>query len=122
MTQPEDFSALHYASFNGNLEMCQMLIDEGADKYVNNKVGLNLLHVAAQGGRPSTLYYFHKILGLNILEQDHKGSTTLHWAIYSLEELATVYILAWLDVNDLSQRDNEGFTAMHLAIRSCEQL
>ena len=25
------FVALHFASFNGNLEICQMLIEEGAD-------------------------------------------------------------------------------------------
>lgn len=46
-TVKEEFSALHFASFNGNIEMCQMLLEEGANKYTLNKHGLNCLHVAA---------------------------------------------------------------------------
>lgn len=30
-TLKEEFAAIHFASFNGNLEICQMLIDEKAD-------------------------------------------------------------------------------------------
>ena len=48
-TVKEEFAALHFASFNGNIEVCQMLLEEGADKYILNKHGLNCMHVAAQG-------------------------------------------------------------------------
>ena len=56
------FVALHFASFNGNVEICQMLIDEGADIALVNSYGLNCLHFGAQGDQPSTLYFFHKVL------------------------------------------------------------
>ena len=46
-TCDEEFSAIHYSSFNGNIEICQMLIDEGCDYMVQNKHGLNCLHIAA---------------------------------------------------------------------------
>lgn len=69
-----------------------------------------------------SLYYFHKILKLNINEKDHRGSTPLHWAIFSCSELAMVYILAWLSVAELSTRDDEGYTAMHLAIKTSDKL
>jgi ankyrin repeat protein len=99
-----------------------MLIEEGADKYATNKHGLNCLHIASQGDQPVSLYYFHKMLMLNINEKDHRGSTPLHWAIFSCSELAMVYILAWLSVEELSTRDDEGYTAMHLAIKTSDKL
>lgn len=79
----ERFAAIHFASFNGNIEIAQMLIDEGASKHVVNKNGLNCLHVAAQGDQPGSLYYFHKIRELDIKKPDSRGSTPLHWAIFS---------------------------------------
>lgn len=51
-TNLDGFAPLHYASFNGNLEVCQMLIEEGADRNVTNNFGLNCLHTAAQGDQP----------------------------------------------------------------------
>ena len=101
-TNDEEFTAIHYASFNGNLEICQMLLEEGADKYALNTHGLNCLHIAAQGDQPGSLYYFHKILNLNLTEKDHRSSTPLHWAVFSLSELAMIYILAWLSMDELS--------------------
>ena len=65
-TVKEEFSAIHFASFNGNIEMCQMLLEEGAEKTVMNKHGLSCLHVAAQGDQPGSLYYFHKVQSCDI--------------------------------------------------------
>ena len=121
-TTEECFTAIHYASFNGNIEICQMLIEEGADKFITNKHGLNCLHIASQGDQPISLYYFHRILNLNINEKDHRGSTPLHWAIFSCSELAIIYILTWLTPEQLQTRDEEGYTAMHLAIKSSHKL
>lgn len=117
-TFDEGFYAIHYASFNGNIEICQMLIEEGADRFVSNKHGLNCLHIAAQGDQPISLYYFHKILNLDINQRDFRGSTPLHWAIFSCSELAMIYILTWLRKDQLTTTDEEGFTAMHLAVKT----
>jgi ankyrin repeat protein len=46
-TLNDDFSALHYAFFRGNIDICKTLIDLGADKNVKNVHGLGLLHIAA---------------------------------------------------------------------------
>lgn len=117
-TFDEGFYAIHYASFNGNIEICQMLIEEGADRFVSNKHGLDCLHIAAQGDQPISLYYFHKILNLDINQRDFRGSTPLHWAIFSCSELAMIYILTWLRKDQLTTTDEEGFTAMHLAVKT----
>ena len=45
-TKKEYFTALHYASLYGNVKICKMLIDLGADINAKNKYGLNVLHVA----------------------------------------------------------------------------
>ena len=98
-TDEEAFCAIHYASFNGNIEICQMLIEEGADKFATNRHGLNCLHIASQGDQPVSLYYFHRVLHLNIKEKDLRGSSPLHWAIFSCSELSMIYILAWLTID-----------------------
>ncbi len=46
-TLKDHFSALHYASYRGNTDMCQTLLDLGADLLVTNQFGLNVLHIAA---------------------------------------------------------------------------
>lgn len=45
----DKFSALHYASFRGNVEMAKILVSLGASVNLKNRHGLNVLHVAAQG-------------------------------------------------------------------------
>ena len=44
----EGFTALHFASFHGNLVLIKYLIEEcGADVHAINKHNINMLHVAA---------------------------------------------------------------------------
>ena len=46
-TSGDEFSALHYAAFRGNIDICKTLIELGADKNVKNSNGLSFLHIAA---------------------------------------------------------------------------
>lgn len=69
---------------------------------VQNQFGLNVLHIAAQGDMPISLYYFHKVKGMDINTLDARGSTPLHWACFSCSELALIYILAWIKPKDLA--------------------
>jgi palmitoyltransferase len=57
-TAKDEFTALHYASFKGNLHILKGLMENGADMYAVNLYGLNVLHLAAQGDQPLSLYYF----------------------------------------------------------------
>ena len=118
----DSFTPLHYASYRGNTEMCQALLDIGADITARNLYGLNVVHLAAQGDQPATLYFFHKIMKMNINALDQRGSTPLHWACFSCSELALIYILAWITPQDLCIQDVDGYTALHLSIKSSEQL
>ena len=43
----EGFTALHFASFHGNLKAIKLLIKYGADPTIKNKYDINVLHVAA---------------------------------------------------------------------------
>jgi palmitoyltransferase len=43
----EGFTALHFASFHGNMKIMRLLIDNGANIFAVNKQHINMLHVAA---------------------------------------------------------------------------
>ena len=43
----EGFTALHFASFHGNLKMIRYLMSQGADIFARNRHNINMLHVAA---------------------------------------------------------------------------
>lgn len=45
----DGFTALHFASFNGNITMIELLCEHGSSIDVVSKIGINMLHVAAQG-------------------------------------------------------------------------
>ena len=50
MKTDEDFTALHFSSYHGNLELIIELVDDlHADIKVRNIYGANVLHIAAQG-------------------------------------------------------------------------
>ena len=53
----QDLSAVHFAAFNGNLELLRELVIFGADIHSCNHLGMNALHMAAQGDQPSIIYY-----------------------------------------------------------------
>lgn len=115
----EGFTALHFASYNGNFEMIKLLLENGADMHKRNKYGSSVLHVAAQGDQALPLYYF-KQEGMDINVKDNRGSTPLHWACYSRSEIALQYLLSMNP--DIEAKDDQGYTPLHLAVRSVEEL
>ena len=38
---------MHYASFHGNIKMIKLLVKHGANIKAKNKMGINMMHVAA---------------------------------------------------------------------------
>jgi len=74
-------SALHYASFKGDIEALRLLVGFGANIELLNTSGLSALHIAAQGDQPISLAYLLSI-GLDLNQIEAKGGTTLHWACY----------------------------------------
>ena len=115
----DGFTALHFASFNGNVDLCSLLVENGADMNVKNNFGISVLHVAAQGDQPISIYFF-KLKGMDLRSTDNRGSTPLHWATYAKAEITLVYLLSWIDFYD--DQDFDGFTPLHLAVKSVESL
>jgi len=59
-----------------------------------------MLHVAAQGDQPASMYYFKHFHQLEVNELDTKCSSALHWAAFSGNDVALTYLVAWRsDVN-----------------------
>jgi ankyrin repeat protein len=48
-TEGPRFSALHFASFTGNLRLLNLMVENGANILAVNAYGINMMHVAAQG-------------------------------------------------------------------------
>ena len=109
-------TAIHYASFKGNIKIIKSLVENGADKFAVTNRQLNVLHYAAQGNQPNSLVFFKDLYNMDIKSKDQGGSTPLHWAAYAGAESALTYLLSW-DV-DINARDNEDFTPLHLAVVS----
>ncbi len=98
--------------------MIKLLVRNGADIKAQNKQGINMLHVAAQGDSPVSLAYFLNCK-LDINSTDYRMSTPLHWACFSGAELTINYIIAW--GGDLNARDQKGLTPLHLAVKSYKE-
>ena len=58
-TEEDGFTALHFASFRGNIQIIQLLIEHQADIYLLNGHGLSMIHVAAQGDQAISLVRAH---------------------------------------------------------------
>ncbi|KAL4461582.1 hypothetical protein ABPG74_016206 [Tetrahymena malaccensis] len=115
--QNEDgFTALHYASFKGDIDIIKYLISQGSDSLLVNKNGLNVLHIAAQGDQPISICYFDS-LGVDLNLTDYKGGTALHWACYLGSENAVNYLVSKMK-DKLNIADGEGLTPLHLAVIS----
>ena len=127
-------TALHYASFRGDIAIINLLVENGADIYRKTEKGLNVIHYCAQGNKPSSLMYFYfklkeKFNSDNqyslITEKDFGGSTPLHWAVYSVAEDLLLYLIN-LDIfktenerlNFINQLDDQGYSPLHLCITS----
>ena len=59
---------------------------------------------------------------MSLVAKDKRGSTPLHWACFQSAEIALIYLLGWLTVDQLNIQDQDGYTAVHLAIRAAEGL
>ncbi len=108
------FTALHYASYRGNVKLCENLIENFADINLFNDNGLNVIHMAAQGDQPATLVLFKEKYKIDPQINDNVLSSALHWAAYMGSDLSLDYLASW----DLSidKMDKDGFTPLHLAV------
>lgn len=112
MRNSEGFTALHYASFNGNKKAIDLLVQSGADIHAKSKQGLGMMHLAAQNDMAYALTYFYK-QGVSVNERDNEQSTALHWAAFRQQATSMYYLLGWRP--DINARDAKGNTPLHIA-------
>ena len=53
----EGFIALHFAAFNGSIEMVKELVSRGGDIWIPTVRGSTMMHYAAQGDHPGMLAF-----------------------------------------------------------------
>ena len=111
-------TALHYASFRGNIDIINILIFYGADISILSGKSLNVIDFACQGNQPKSLvffnYYYENEMDFNKL--DVKKSTPFHWACFS-----RVYECVDFLLNKgvkIKIKDNDRYTPLHLAVIS----
>ena len=73
------------------MKLIKLLMKNGADFSVKSKMGINMMHVAAQGDSAYSLTYF-KDKGISVNSVDDEGSTPLHWAFFSGSDIASYYL------------------------------
>jgi len=112
----QGFTAIHYASYRGNIDIIKKLIEYKSNIEAINNRGINVIHMACQGNKLSSLIFFKDKFNMNIHSVDELWSTPLHWACYNGSEESIIYLLSWHV--ELNNQDKEGLTPLHLAVLS----
>ena len=69
-TEGDNQTALHYASFRGNIKIIKLLIANHADINSLTHTGYNMIHKAAMGNKPSAIIYFNKKYNMSLEDTD----------------------------------------------------
>jgi ankyrin repeat protein len=109
-------SPLHCAVYQGNDEMVEFLLENGANGNATTVDGQTALHIASQRGhRKCMKLLFSNHVDLHIVDQ--AGASSLHSAVGTATDEATVPLLVKHKVNLNFQNPRNGNTALHLAVQ-----
>ena len=117
-TDGDNQTALHYASFRGNIKVIKLLISNYAEINALTNTGYNMIHKAAMGNKPSAIIYFNKKYNMNLEDTDENQMNALHLAVRNSMENSVIFLLSLgLDPN---LKDKDGNTALHYAVRKSQ--
>ena len=106
-------SYLHLSVREGNIEIVEFLISQGAEVNIKDSLGVTPLQVAARAGRLEIVEYLLS-KGAKVGVKDHTGITPLHDAVIK-EHIQIVKILVSHGAN-INTADSGNQTALHDAI------
>ena len=108
-------TALHYASFVGNIKLIKLLFQNGADISIKTNNNFNVLQLAVMGNKVTSLYYFIKKYEIDINSKDSKDNTCLHLATYFNSKKIFNYLLTDNQIK-INSKNKDGFTPLHFAV------
>ena len=114
-TETEHLTALHYASFRGNIKIIKILIQNFANVQALTYNGLNMLHKGAQGNSPNSIIYFNKKYNIDIASTNNDNLNAMHFAAISGMDNSIIYLLN-MGLNPNLQ-DINGNTTLHYAVK-----
>ena len=114
-TETEHLTALHYASFRGNIKIIKILIQNFANVQALTYNGLNMLHKGAQGNSPNSIIYFNKKYNIDIASTNNDNLNAIHFAAISGMDNSIIYLLN-MGLNPNLQ-DINGNTPLHYAVK-----
>ena len=117
-TDGDNQTALHLASFRGNIKIIKLLIANNAEINALTSTGYNMIHKAAMGNKPSAIIFFNKKYNMNLEDTDENQMTALHLATRNCMENSVIYLLN-LGIN-VNLKDKDGNTALHYAVKKSQ--
>lgn len=106
---------MHFSTLRGNIDIIELLIENGADVHQENNEGLNVLHMSIKGNQLSAFVYLKEIYNLDINKGDNLKRTPLHYAAMFGYDSILQLILCYQET-DINIQDINGQTPLHLAI------
>ncbi|XP_014782978.1 ankyrin repeat and death domain-containing protein 1A isoform X2 [Octopus bimaculoides] len=109
-----DRTALHWAAAEGNIDIIQLLLDNGTDVELRDKYGMGAVHCAAWFGQLESL----KALvngGARTTVQTKQGMNILHCAAQNNHLNILTFIADSLENFDVNQTERNDRTSLHLA-------
>ncbi|KAL0274200.1 UNVERIFIED_CONTAM: hypothetical protein PYX00_006680 [Menopon gallinae] len=114
LTDKSGYTALHYASRNGHLEMCKLLLSHNADVNSLTRAGrASSLHRTASAGH-TDVFQFLLESGAKTDFKDSDGKTVLHRAVEANQE-NIVKIILDVDPQLAHEVDNKGLLPIDLS-------
>ena len=86
-----------FASYRGSISIIIKMIELGVKYDIQNKAGLDIIHMAAQSDKANVIIYFKEKYNYDLYKNDNHGNNSIHWASSNSAKFALKYLLYYLD-------------------------